>query len=743
MAIKATLTDVQKISKLPWLITGDAFNVGFFLFSLSGPAFLLFLDELGLDTVQIGVMLSLVPFFGVLSPFFGRAVVRFGYKRTFLIFRSARITMIGLILLTPWISDNFGGQTTFYFVALVIAGFSFCRAVSETASFPWFKMMVPDSMRGKFGALGGMLSTFASIFISIISAYIIDQGDSGLTRFIILFGIGVALGYLSILMYSQVPREVSLDAVSEKTGLSEIRLVFKDREFFSYMIGVSLISIGGLSIISFIPLYMEKEIGLQEGQVVFLSIGTHIGALLTSYLWGWTADRYGSKPIMQTGILFLWLLPVCWALLPANSSSSFPLAILVAVVTGIAMLAWQIGWTRYIYTNTPESNKTPYMTMFFAWEGIASGVGPLLAGQILYRFDGLSGQWFIFRFSAYTPLFILSFVLLGAGFVIISRLTPGDDTSFRRFTSMFLRGNMIRGIESLIQFNYAGEEDYRIATTEKMGDARSPFSHNELIAALYDPSFNVRYQAINSISRMKPEPELIDALLDILADDPSELSFIITRALGRLGDKKAIKPLRGYLNSGYHMLEANSARALAMLGDKEIVPVLHNKLINEPVLTLKIGFATALGKLNGTVAVNDLFKLFRELHIEVQRGEVGLALVRLLGDERYYTNHWRAFRDNPGTSIAQAVLGLRRLTHDTSFGELAVECADCFAENDLLEGVQILRTMISNRPTGIIDPTINIMMRECANLLEEFGAKRTEYILLTLHVLDASFRDAK
>ena len=742
MDTKTTLTDVEKISKIPWIITGDALNVGFFLFSLSGPAFLLFLDELGLDTVQIGVMLSLVPFFGIFSPFFGRFVLNLGYKRTFLIFRSARVTMIGLILLTPWVLINFGDRATFYFVALVITGFAFCRAISETASFPWYKIVIPNSIRGKFGAIGGMVSTFASIFISIISAYIVDSGSTGLSRFIILFGIAVVLGYLSILMYSQVPREVSVQTANETTGLNELWLVFKDREFFNYMIGVAFVSIGGVSIISFIPLYMEKEIGLSEGRVVFLSIGTHVGALLTSFLWGWTADRYGSKPIMQTGIAFLWLLPISWSLLPANTPFSFPLAIAVAFLTGIATLAWQIGWTRYIYNNTPEANKTAYMTLFFAWWGIASGIGPLLAGQILRRFDSLSGDWLIFRLSNYTPLFILSFICIGAGFIIISRLTPGDDTSFIRFTGMFLRGNMIRGIESLIQFNFAGEEDYRMATTEKMGDARSPFSHNELIEALYDPSFNVRYQAINSISRMEPERELVDALLDILEDDPSELSFVVTRALGRLGDQRAIKPLRKYFNSGYHLFEANSARALAMLGDSEIIPELHEKLIKEPLPTLKVSYATALGKLGGTVAIPEMFSLMRELHVEVLRGEVGLALARLTGDERYFTTHWRGVRFDPGTTVAQAILGLKRLTNDSVFEELAAEAANHFAENDLVTGVNFLQEMISNLPTGVVDPTLDQMVQECAKLLEEFGGKRIENILLTLHVLDTSFNKA-
>ena len=738
MAAKATLTDVEKINKMPWMITGDALNVSFFLFSLSGPAFLLFLDELGLDSAQIGIMLSLVPFFGIFSPFMGKFVINFGYKRTFLVFRTARITFIGLILLTPWIIDAFGQQMSFLYVAGVIAGFALCRSVSETASFPWYKMVIPNSIRGKFGAIGGMVSTFASIFISLISAYIIDEGGSGLNRFIILFGIAVALGYLSILMYSQVPREPTMQTANESSDLQELWLVFKDREFFNYMIGVAFVSIGGVSIISFIPLYMEKEIGLSEGRVVALSIGTYVGALLTSYLWGWTADRYGSKPIMQTGIAFMWLLPVLWITLPANSRLSFPLAISIAFITGVATLAWQIGWTRYIYNNTPESGKTAYMTLFFAWWGIASGIGPVLAGQLLRIFDGLAGQFLIFQLNAYTPLFILSFVCVGIGFLIISRLTPGDDTPFTRFTGMFLRGNMIRGIESLIQFNFSGGEERRMETTERMGDARSPFSHNELIEALHDPSFNVRHQAINSISRMTPEPELVDSLLDILEDDPSELSFVITRALGRLGDPRAIKPLRKYLDSGYHLLEANSARALAMLGDVESTPILLEKMRQEPTPTLKVAYAFALGKLNGVDAVPDLFELIRELHTEVQRGEVGLALARLTGDEMFYTNQWRGMRFDPSTSFAQAILSIQRLTNDSAFGEVAAESANHFAEHEMAEGVEKLVEMIESLPAGIIDPVLNDMMHRCTSLLKEFGHKRLEYILLTLHVLNAS-----
>ena len=46
--------DVEKIRRLPWLVAADTLNTGFFLLTFSGSVFILFLNELGLKTGQIG-----------------------------------------------------------------------------------------------------------------------------------------------------------------------------------------------------------------------------------------------------------------------------------------------------------------------------------------------------------------------------------------------------------------------------------------------------------------------------------------------------------------------------------------------------------------------------------------------------------------------------------------------------------------------------------------------------------------
>jgi len=736
-----TLTDVEKIRKLPWLAAGDSLNMGFILLTFSGPVFLLFLDELGLDAAQIGVMLSIVPFLNIISLFVAPMVTLMGYKRVFVFFRGTRALIISLMLLTPWIQTQFGPTATFGWVAIIIGWFALWRAIGETGGLPWYKEIIPNSIRSKFGAINSMAFTLVSISVTTMASYVIDIGGTGLTRFMILIAIGVTMGLLSAWSFSHVPAGTTIPPHQQKSNFRGIQQALRDKDFLFYLGGFGLVAISALSIISFIPLFMKEEVGLSEGMVVMLSVGTYTGSLLTSFLWGWTADRYGSKPIMQTSVTVMLLLPVAWFLMPRNSPWSLPIAMLIAFTTGVATLAWQIGWTRYLHVNaTPEDNKAPYMALFFAWWGIASGTGPLLAGQIVTLSQNLRGEWLIFSLDPYTPLFILGFLVVGIGFLTISQLRPDDATPFTRFTGMFLRGNMVRALESLIQYNFAGDEISRLETTERMGDARSPLSNNELIEALDDPSFNVRYQAANSIGRMPPGPELVDALLDKLSEEPSELSFVVTRSLGRLGDKRAIAPLRANLFSGYHLLEANAARALAMLDDRDSIPHLLEKLKQEPSPTLRVAYATALGKLRAVEAISELFGLLRHLETEVQRGEVGLALARIAGDERYYMQQWRAIRGNPSTATAQAILALQKSTPNPEFTGTTETCTAYFAQGDLKQGAAALKEILADLPTNDLDKTLVCILNECAGGLAEFGGSRTEFILLSLHALNIALR---
>ncbi|MBI1878485.1 MAG: MFS transporter, partial [Chloroflexi bacterium] len=436
----------------------------------------------------------------------------------------------------------------------VIFAFALCRAIAETGGYSWRKEAVPGSVQGKYSALSNMLMTLGSILVTAAASYVIGWG-AGLGRFMLLISIGIGFGFVSIWSYTHVPG--SGPVARRRSGSSHLQgmqQALKDRDFVFFLSALGLATLGGTAVISFIPLFMKQQVGLDDSQVVLLSIGTYTGALLPSYLWGWAADRYGSKPGMQFSLDLMLLLPIAWFLIPRHCSLCMPLAMLIAA--------------------------------------------PLLAGQLLELAQGFEADFVIFELDLYSPLFMLSLILLTAGVIAVSKLHSSEATPFKKFAGLFVQGNPLRALESVILYNFAGDEVTRMTTTERMGDAKNPLSSRELIEALKDPSFNVRYEAVHSIGRMPPEPELVEALLEMLAESPSELTFAVARSLGRLGDPRAIPSLRKLLFSGYHLLEASSARALAMLADVDSILHILDKFRQESHNGLRVTYASALGILD-------------------------------------------------------------------------------------------------------------------------------------------------
>ena len=62
-----TVSDEVKRRALPWALASGAFNAVFALWVFSGSVFVLFMRELGLPASEIGGLLSLFPFCGLLA----------------------------------------------------------------------------------------------------------------------------------------------------------------------------------------------------------------------------------------------------------------------------------------------------------------------------------------------------------------------------------------------------------------------------------------------------------------------------------------------------------------------------------------------------------------------------------------------------------------------------------------------------------------------------------------------------
>jgi hypothetical protein len=487
---------------------------------------------------------------------------------------------------------------------------------------------------------------------------------------------------------------------------------------------------------------MKEQVGLSADRVVWLETGILVGGLASSYLWGWLADRYGSKPVMISGAYFLPLLPLAWLLMPRGTAWGLYIALAIAVGQGFANTGWTIGSGRLLFVRVvPVENKTAYLALYYAWMGIIGGLGQLMGGWLVELTSGLDGQWWILTLDPYTPLFVLGIVLPLFGLLLFRRVKADSVVSTRQFAGMFLRGNPFLAMESVVRYHRARDERAAVAMTERLGSTRSPLTVEELIEALHDPRFFVRFEAIVSIARRGPEPRLTEALIETLEGNEPALSTVAAWGLGRTGDERAVEALRRGLSSRYRSVQAHCARSLGSLGDTTVGPLLLERLGPETDIGLQMAYAAALGQLGVTEAVAPLLDLLAASNNVDAQTEFSLALARLVGEEHSFIQLQRRVEAEPGTALSQVTSALKAKVARSAHSQADVEAglnqaAEALAREDLAAGLVLLASALQRLPDGPLQGPCGLVVKESAERLAVRGAGRLEYALLALHALE-------
>ena len=737
--LNRTPTNVEKLRGLPWGVAWSVTNAVFAQYTFFGSIFVLFLNALDLDKAQIGSLLALLPFLGLIAVFIAPAAARFGYKRTFIISFAARTTMGIFLFLTPLLLVQLGPEAVLAFIIITVGAFGLFRAAGFTAYYPWQQEQVPDTLRGKYTALKNTLANLTSLLAVMVAGYVLGP-DPDLSRFMILIAIGVAFGFASLWTATKIPGGAPLrEDRAERGSYREMTGAARDTNFVYYLVGIGLVTVATAPLASFVPLFMKEQVGLSSDQVVWLDTGLLLGGLVSSLLWGWLADRYGSKPVMISGVYLLPLLPLAWLLMPRFSAWSLYIALAIALAQGLINTGWNIGSGRLLFVGVvPPEKSAAYMALYYAWAGIAGGLGQMLGGRLVDGTAGLSGQWWLLSLDPYTLLFVMGIALPVISSFLLTRVRADDVVTTRQFATMFLRGNPFLALESLVRYHRARGERETVAMTERLGTTRSPLTVEELLQAHHDPRFPVRFEAIVSMARHGPDPQLTDALIETLEGNEPALSTLAAWALGRIGDERALEALRRGLNARYRSVQAHCVRSLGNLGDRTVLPTLLERLPKEEDVGLQLALAAALGQLGATEAIAPLCDLLWRSSSADARMEFALALARLVGEEHDFIHLERRVESEPGTAFSQAVTALKgkliKVHHSSAEIEQTLDsAAGVLAEEDLPQGLELLRAGLQILPASHLATPCQTVVRECIARLEEFGAQRPEYAILALH----------
>jgi MFS family permease len=427
--------DRDKMQAVPWVLASQCFNAVFVLWTFGGSLFILFLNELGLRKGQIGILLSLFPFCGLLALWFAPVAARLGLKRVFLACYGLRKLVMAALAVLPWLVVRGGHEAAMVLLCGVVATFAVLRALAETAYFPWSQEFIANRVRGRLAAWSNVLGLLASGVALAVAARVLDAG-TGLGRYRVLIVAGSVIGLAGVAVMLKVPGGAPVrEAAPSGTHRAGMRLALRDRNFTAYLAGLAGVTVGSGMLLAFLPLYVREHLGLRAATIVQLDLAVMVGGALASLLCGWLADRVGSRPVLMPAAALLVAVPLGWLLLPTGGAHAMAGAAVLYFAFGVASNGVIIGSGRLLYTSAvPMESRTAYMALYYAWLGVSGGIAPLLAGGILAACAGRSLRLGPITWDGYGLLFFVALLSLALGWRYFGRVRADGIHTTRTLT---------------------------------------------------------------------------------------------------------------------------------------------------------------------------------------------------------------------------------------------------------------------------------------------------------------------
>jgi HEAT repeat protein len=225
--------------------------------------------------------------------------------------------------------------------------------------------------------------------------------------------------------------------------------------------------------------------------------------------------------------------------------------------------------------------------------------------------------------------------------------------------------------------------------------------------------------------------------VEVLQGRQPDLAVAAAWALGRIGDPRALEPLRAALEGDFPMVQAASARALGTLRDEQAAPLLLQRLPTLPV-PLRTAYAAALGAMRYRPAVSAILELLREPSDSAE--ELALAVARIMGAERHFTRLWRSMRTAPAAGAAAEIRGWRaklkrRRLRGTPIEELVNRCERAFTTEQMAEGMDAVAILLESLQRESLPDPLPEIMSTCRDYLLVCDREYRECLLLSLHAI--------
>jgi len=636
-------SDYDKLRRLPYLYAFNVLNMAALLCTVNSPL-ALYAVELGVPKGQIGVLAGMMPFAQVLCIAFLPVVMAFNQRYVTAGAYASRYFFVLPWLLAPLLPSP---DAVFWLLCVTLGLFAISRTLAETAIYPWSQEYTPKQVRGR---INGVVSV-AILPMALVGSLVVQlwlDSHAGIQRFYPVFIVGALFGLCSVLalagMRGGEPRP---DSPRGWAAIRAMRAPLRDGNFWLYLYSSGTQYFAFTVVNLFLVLFFHERLGMSSGQLVLMVAFVPLGGAAGALIAGWFVDRYGTRAIRVTLQTLQVLLLIGLLLIHPGIPSVEVVAGAVFFLFGLLFQSSIGVGSIYMLNYVPPAKKENYMTLAYASDGLIGGGATLLAGLLLQVLDshGVS----LLGLGSYELMFVLAAVVIATSALAFGALREEGATGVRAFFAHFGQGSAIRALLSIPRYGALTSEERRQELAYGFGNTRSALVKEELIAALSDPSFDVRHEAIQSLGRLPPSPAVIRALESMLGyEGLVELQYAALTSLGRLKARESGTRIAQFLESPNPLLRARAMRTLGDIRDDSYLPRIREMLRDDPEIGCRLAAVSALGKFHDHESIDALLEIYRTLASddvstvgEPRSKVVLLALAKILDVEANFSREWR------------------------------------------------------------------------------------------------------
>jgi hypothetical protein len=308
-------------------------------------------------------------------------------------------------------------------VGIVFASLTLSAAALQAAGAVWFPLLRGYVEPGEIGSFFGTLRTTWHV---MLIAFFAGSGlwlrehpaDLG-PLFVVVWMLGIA----------RVPLIAALPERDERGGarVGLVRLAaesLRRPDLRRYLTGVAWVIAVRTTVTPFVLVWLRREVGLAKADILYATVATYAGGLVSLYVWGRLVDRAGAAPVLTLTTLgqsaiygALVGLALCASVGVSGPPPPWLLPAMVALFFLQAVLAAGFGVadTRVLFDLTPAAAPAPTMVVAVVGTQAVASAAPICAGLVLdvmldgaarplWIYAGLFGAAAVVQLGALRPL---------------------------------------------------------------------------------------------------------------------------------------------------------------------------------------------------------------------------------------------------------------------------------------------------------------------------------------------------